>query len=82
MASITVFVDLAGPDGTPHAFVGLTDDQGQTTYYGYFPNPDTSQGRPIGPGFVGKGIAPDDNYSAGHMNQVSFSKTVTVTAEP
>ena len=78
MASITVFVDLAG---LPHAFVGLTDDQGNTTYYGYFPNPDTSNGHPVGPGFVGEGIDPKNIKNAGHMDQVSFSKTVNVTAE-
>ncbi|CAK0749519.1 serralysin [Gammaproteobacteria bacterium] len=78
MASITVFVDLSG---LPHAFVGLTNDQGQTVYYGYSPNPDTSQGKPVGPGYIGTGIIKDDIHSAGHMEQVSFSKTVTVTTE-
>lgn|GEM_PF-3993144 len=35
--SVKVYVDVAGSDGIPHVFVGITDSLGATTYVGYQP---------------------------------------------
>lgn len=77
--SFTVYVDNVG---TPHTFIKLDSGNGRVDYFGFAP---ASAGSPHGVGNVGEGLATHakgdpQNKAAGYIDDVGWSKTITVTS--
>jgi hypothetical protein len=77
--SFTVYVDNVG---TPHTFIKLDSGNGRVDHFGFAP---ASAGSPHGVGNVGEGLAnhakgDPQNKAAGYIDDVGWSKTITVTS--
>ena len=74
---VQCFVDLAGKDGVPHVFMGLTNSAGLTTYSGYA-GVTTAL---VNAGKVFTGLADRGLGVAGHMDQVSYANPQFVVSD-
>ena len=81
--SVRVYVDVAGSDGLPHVYLGITDSSGTEKYSGYGP----VRTAPFGvPGRVSPGLAPnnpeDPKDVAGYIDQTAWgSQPIPVSDE-
>ena len=75
MSSVTIYVDLKN---VPHAFIGLTNNNGITEYFGFAPDA-AHEGYPIAPGKLGQTLDPNSEENAGRINEACWSKTIQVS---